>query len=43
MSAITSSQLTDTENIEITLDGEEIELMIDIGMVLYFIALLLYI
>ena len=34
MSAIISSQISDTEDARVDLDGEEIELTIDIGMVL---------
>ena len=36
MSTIISSQISDTEDAKVDLDGEEIELTIDIGMVFLF-------
>ena len=40
MSTIISSQISDDEDARVNLDGETVELMIDIGMVCVFIALL---
>ena len=40
MSTIISSQLSDTEDAEVDLDGEKIELTIDIGMVFIVLSLL---
>ena len=41
MSTIISSQISDDEDAKVNLDGETVELMIDIGMVFCFLRCLL--